>query len=135
MAARADPVHDLFAGAFVAPRVGMRLELPKTLSDAIEFAPAKAPGAMTRAAQGVILSSEFAIYKPEALPQVLPAGKPGETDQVSSFLYHLTQAYKGKLYIAVYSTKGGGMLQETAITYWIQENGVWKLAAFMGTNW
>jgi len=50
-------------------------------------------------------------------------------------LYHLTQAYKNKLYVAIYSTKGAGMLKETAVTYWIQENGLWKLAAFMGTNW
>jgi hypothetical protein len=39
------------------------------------------------------------------------------------------------LYVVVYTAKGAGMLKETAVTYWIQENGSWKLAAFMGTNW
>ena len=135
--APADPVGDLFAGAFAAPRIGMRIEQPKTLSDAIEYPPAKAPGAMTRSSQGAIISSEFAIYKPEALPKgsFLPAGKPRGNDPVSNYLYHLTQAYKGKLYVAIYTTKGAGMLQETAVTYWIPENGVWKLAAFMGARW
>jgi hypothetical protein len=136
-AARADPVHSLFAGAFVSVPVGMRLEPAKTLSDAIEFPPAKAPGAMTRSSPGALVSSEFAVYKPEALPKggFLPARKPGGNDPVANYLYRLTQAYKGKLYVVVYSTKGAGMLRETAVTYWIPENGVWKLAAFMGTNW
>jgi hypothetical protein len=136
-AARADPVRALFAGAFVSPRVGMRFEPPKTLSDAIEFPPAKAPGARTMSVRGAIVSSEFAIYTPEALPKggFLPVRKPSGDDPVANYLYHLTQAYKGKLYIAIYSAKGGGMRQETAVTYWIPENGVWKLAAFMGTNW
>jgi hypothetical protein len=136
-AARADPVRALFAGAFVSVPVGMRYEPPKTLGDAIEFPPAKAPGAMTMSSQGAIISSEFAIYKPEALPKgsVLPVRKPSGNDPVANYLYHLTQAYKGTLYVVIYATKGAGMLQETAVTYWIPENGVWKLAAFMGANW
>lgn len=136
--ARADPLHELFARAFVSPPVGMRFEPPKSLSDAIEFPPAKAPGAMrTMSSQGAIVSSEFAIYKPEALLRgsFFPAGKPGGIDPVANYLYHLTQAYKGKLYVVIYATKGAGMLQETAVTYWILENGAWKLAAFMGTDW
>jgi hypothetical protein len=54
---------------------------------------------------------------------------------VAGFLYHLTQAYKGKLYVVLYTVKGPDMLKETAVTYWIQENGTWKIAAFMGTDW
>jgi hypothetical protein len=136
-AARVDPVHALFARAFVSPPIGARYEPPKSLSDAIEYPPAKAPGAMTRSAKGVILSSEFAIYTAEAAPKgsFLPAAKPSVGDPVTNYLYHLTQAYKGRLYVVVYTAKGAGMLKETAVTYWIQENGSWKLAAFMGTNW
>lgn len=133
----ADPLRELFTRAFVPPPVGARFEPPKSLGDAIEFPPAKNPGALTRSGPGTIVSSEFAIYKPEALPKgsFLPAGKPNGNDPVANYLYHLTQAYKGKLYVVIYATKGAGMLQETAVTYWIQENWAWKLAAFMGTNW
>jgi hypothetical protein len=135
-AARVDPQHELFARAFVSPPIGARFEPPKSLSDAVEYPPAKAPGAMTRSARGVILTSEFAIYTPEAAKgSFLPVSKPSAGDPVTTYLYHLTQAYKGKLYVVVYTTKGAGMLKETAVTYWIEENGSWKLAAFMGTNW
>jgi hypothetical protein len=136
-AAQADPIRELFRSAFVPPKVGERIDPPKSLSDAISFPPSQQPGAQTRSGPGAIITNEYAIYKPEALPKgsFLPTGKPSGTDPVANYLYHLTQAYKGKLYVVVYATKGAGMLQETAVTYWIQENGEWKLAAFMGTNW
>jgi len=132
----ADPLNTLFRGAFPPPKVGERsASPPKSLNEAIEYPPAKNPSA--RAAPGVIVTNEFAIYPAEALPKgsYLPIKKPAGNDPVADFLYHLTQAYKGKLYVVLYTVKGAGMLQETAVTYWIQENGAWKLAAFMGTNW
>jgi hypothetical protein len=66
---------------------------------------------------------------------VLPAAKPSGNDPIANYLWHLSQAYKNKLYIVLYSTKGAGLLRETAILYWIQEGDSWKLAAFKGTNW
>jgi len=130
----ADPVSALFKGAFPPPKVGERVERPKSLSAAIER-PARNPKAPE--AKGVSPANEFAIYAPESLPKgsYLPAKKPAGNDPVANFLYHLTQAYKGKLYVVLYNVKGPGMLPETAVTYWIQESGAWKLAAFMGTNW
>lgn len=134
-ARQADPVTQLFTGAFVPPKIGERALSPKSLSDVIEYSPAKSSA--VRANPGDIVTNEYAIYKAESLPKgsLLPAGKPAGTDPVANFLYHLTQAYPNKLYVVLYAVKGANMLQETAITYWIQEAGVWKLAAFMGTNW
>jgi hypothetical protein len=129
----ADPVETLFKGAFVPPKVGERIEPLKGLSEAIARPPknANAPEA-----KGVSPADEFAIYAADKLPKgsYLPAKKPEGNDPVANYLYHLTQAYKGKLYVVLYAVKGPGMLAETAVTYWIQENGAWKLAAFMGTN-
>lgn len=129
----ADPLSALFAGAFLPLKAGERaVAPPKSLSDAIEF-----PAARTaRMAPGVIVNNEFAIYPAEALPQgtYLPTRKPDSDDPVAKFLYNLTQAYRGKLDVALYTVKGAGMLKEAAVTYWTQENGAWKMAAFMGTN-
>jgi hypothetical protein len=132
-----DPVSTLFNGAFTPPKVGERTVAPRSLSDVIEYPPAKTQSRAPRAATGVIITNEFAIYPAEALPKgsYLPIGKPAGNDKVAGFLYHLTQAYKGKLYVVLYTVKGPDMLKETAVTYWIQENGTWKIAAFMGTDW
>lgn len=137
-AARVDPWKEVFAGAFAKVPIGARFEAPRSLSEAIEFPPAKNPTAMrTMNSEHAIMSGEFAIFKPEALPKgsVLPASKPSGKDPVANFLYHLAETYKDKLYIVIYATKGGGLLRETSILYWIQEDNAWKLAAFMGTNW
>jgi hypothetical protein len=135
-ARQVDPTTQLFNGAFTPPKIGERpAPPPKTLSDAIEYPPAKKQTA--KANPGDIVTNEFAIYSPKSLPKgsYLPAKKPASSDPVSNFLYHLTQAYPGKLYVVLYNVKGANMLQESAVTYWIQENGAWKIAAFMGTNW
>jgi len=132
----ADPLSALFTGAFLQPKVGERpAPPPKSLSEAIEYPPAKNQNARTN--PGDIITNDFAIYKAESLPKgsYFPANQPTGNDPVANFLYHLTQTYKGNLYVVLYAVKGGGMLQETAVTYWIQEDGAWKLAAFMGTNW
>jgi len=137
-AASTDPVNRLFTNAFTKPPLGAELAAPKTLSEVIEYAPAKKPGAMaSRGQQSCMTSIEFAVCKPEQLPRgaVLPANKPSGKDPVANYLWHLNQDYKSKLYIVLYSTKGAGLLRETAILYWIQEGNSWKLAAFEGTNW
>ena len=136
--ARADPVDQLFAGAFVKVPIGAEFLPPKTLSDAIEYPPAKRPStARTSGRPSCLTSSQFAICTPDQLPKgaVLPATQPSGKDPVANFLWHLTQAYKGKLYVVLYTTKGAGLLRETAILYWIEEGDAWKLAAFEGTNW
>jgi len=133
-----DPVNRLFTGAFTKGPIGAELATPKTLSEVIEYAPAKKPAAMASTGQQTCLTSiEFAVCKPEQLPKgaVLPANKPSGKDPVADYLWHLNQDYKNKLYIVLYSTKGAGLLRETAILYWIQEGSSWKLAAFEGTNW
>lgn len=134
-----DPISELFAGAFTKGPVGAEAAMPKTLSDVIEYGPAKnvrAAGAKNFP-RCSLTSIEFAICKPEELPKgaVLPASKPSGKDPVATYLWHLSQDYKNQLYIVLYSTKGAGLLRETAILYWIQEGGSWKLAAFEGTNW
>ena len=131
-----DPLREFFRGAFPPSKVGERAAPPpKSLSDAIEYPPARVQGARTM--PGSIITNEFAIYPAgsQAAKSFLPAKKPTGNDRVAAYLYHLTQAYKGKLYVVVYTAKGSGMLRETAFTYWIQENGAWKISAFMGTNW
>lgn len=135
-ARRVDPMSQLFSGAFAPPKVGERpAPPPKTLSDAIEYPSAKNRTARTN--PGDIVTNEFAIYNPKSLPKgsYLPTKKPASADPVATFLYHLTQAYPGKLYVVLYTVKGANMLQEAVVTYWIQENGAWKMAAFMGTDW
>ena len=137
-AALVDPWKQVFAGAFAKVPIGARFEAPRSLSDAIEFPPSKNGTAMrTMSREHAIMSGEFAIFKPDALPKgsVLPVSKPSGSDPVAKFLYHLSEAYKDKLYIVVYATKGAGLLRETSVLYWIQEDNSWKLAAFMGTNW
>lgn len=137
-AARVDPVQQLFTGAFTRVPVGSESVRPKTLSDAIEYAPAKRPSTARATGQtSCLTSTDFAICKPDQLPKgtVLPTTKPSGNDPVANYLWHLSDAYKNKLYIVLYSTKGAGLLRETAILYWIQEGKSWKLAAFQGTNW
>ena len=137
-AAPVDPWKEVFAGAFAKSSTGVRFEGPKSLSEAIEFPPAKNPLALGPTNnRHAFMSGEFAIFKPEALPKgsVLPASKPSGKDPVANFLYHLAQTYPDRLYIAIYATKGAALLRETSILYWIQEDNAWKLAAFMGTNW
>jgi hypothetical protein len=137
-AASTDPVSQLFTRAFTQGPVGVESVTPKTLSEAIEYAPAKRPAAVASSGQQNCLATiEFAVCKPEQLPKgsVLPANKPSSKDPVANYLWHLNQDYKNKLYIVLYSTKGVGLLRETAILYWIQEGNSWKLAAFEGTNW
>ena len=138
-AAPTDPVKALFTGAFTKGPVGAEAAMPKTLSDVIEYGPAKNVRAATAKTpfRCSLTSIEFAICKPEELPKgsVLPMSKPSGKDPVATYLWHLSQNYKDKLYIVLYSTKGAGLLRETAIQYWIQEGGSWKLAAFQGTNW
>jgi hypothetical protein len=134
----ADPLTQLFRGAFSQPKRGERAAPPpKTLSDAIEYPPAKAPGERTMNTSGAIITDDLAIYRADSqqAKSFLPAKKPSGSDPVANYLYHLTQAYKGKLYVATYAVKGAGMLHETAVTYWIREDGAWKLSAFVGTNW
>lgn len=136
--ARTDPVDQLFAGAFVKGPLTAEIVPPKTLSDAIEYPPAKRPSTMRSSVQNSCLTSnEFAICRPDQLPRgaVLPASKPSGNDPVANFLWHLRTSYKGKLYVVLYTTKGAGLLRETAILYWIQESNSWKLAAFEGTDW
>lgn len=136
--ASTDPVNRLFTGAFTKGPIGAELGTPKTLSEVIEYAPAKKPAARASTGQQTCLTSiEFAVCKPEQLPKgaVLPANKPSGSDPVANYLWHLNEDYKNKLYIVLYSTKGAGLLRETAILYWIQEGSSWKLAAFEGTNW
>jgi hypothetical protein len=136
-AARTDPVAQLFDGAFVRGPLTAEIVPPKTLSDAIEYPPAKRPSTARSTGPSCLTSVQFAICRPDQLPPgaVLPARKPTGNDPVAKYLWHLTQAYKGKLYVVLYTTKGGGLLRETAILYWIQEGGDWKLAAFQGTDW
>lgn len=137
-AARTDPVRQLFTGAFVENKVGMESMQPKSLGDAIEYPPAKKSMAIrTMSRENCLASVEFAVCKPDQLPKgaVLPVTKPSGKDPVANYLWHLSQAYKNRLYIVLYSTKGAGLLRETAILYWIRENNSWKLAAFKGTNW
>lgn len=138
-AARADPVNQLFTGAFTQAPIGSEAVRLKSLSEAIEYSPAKKPPTMRRktTSGNCMTSLELAICKPDQLPKgtVLPAAKPSGNDPIANYLWHLSQAYKNKLYIVLYSTKGAGLLRETAILYWIQEGDSWKLAAFKGTNW
>lgn len=144
-----DPVNQLFTGAFTKGAITPESAVPRTLGEMIEYAPAKKPKAIAAAnlkqkqaskqsqPNCAMASEEFAICKPEELPRgaVLPASKPLSRDPLAMYLWHLSQDYKEKLYVALYSTKGVGLLRETAIQYWIQEDGAWKLAAFKGTNW
>jgi len=147
-AAQVDPVNQLFTGAFTKRPMGVELALPKTLNEVIEFSPPKIPAKKQAANQAAMPSTdtllkdcmasiEFALCKPEQTPKgaLLPASKPSGKDPVANYLWHLSQDYKNKLYIVLYSTKGAGLLRETAILYWIQEDNSWKLAAFEGTNW
>ena len=137
-AARTDRVNQLFTGAFTKVPIGSEYVPPKTLSDAIEYAPAKRPSTRrTTSRENCLTSVEFAICTPDQLPKgaVLPATKPSGNDPGANYLWHLSHASKGKLYVVLYSTKGEGLLRETAILYWIQEDNSWKLAAFKGTNW
>jgi hypothetical protein len=144
-AASPDPVNRLFTGAFTkGPNAADLAAQPKTLNELIEFSrpkiPAKKQGAMPSTdtlLKDCMATIEFALCKPEQTPKgsVLPASKPSGKDPVANYLWHLSQDYKNKLYIVFYSTKGPGLLRETAILYWIQEDNSWKLAAFEGTNW
>ncbi|HYW39057.1 MAG TPA: hypothetical protein VE957_13160 [Terriglobales bacterium] len=133
-----DPVNRLFTDAFTKGTSKAELARPKTLSEMIEYAPAKKTASTASSGQlSCMASIEFALCKPGQLPKgaVLPANKPSGKDPVANYLWHLNQDYKNKLYIVLYSTKGAGLLRETAILYWIQEGNSWKLAAFEGTNW
>lgn len=136
-AARTDPVTQLFTGAFVNRPLTGEFVPPKTLGDAIEYPPAKRPSTARSTGPSCLTSEQFAICKPDQLPKgaVLPATKPTGKDPVANYLWHLTQAYKGRLYVVLYTTKGAGLLRETAILYWIEEGNSWKLAAFQGTDW
>ena len=137
--ARADPVEQLFRGAFTPVPIGAEIAAPKSLRDAIEYPPAKRPVTERAAIQQppCLTSETFAICKPDQLPKgsVLPTEKPTGKDPIANYLWHLATTYKGNLYIVLYTTTGAGLLKETAILYWIPEGGTWKLAAFMGTNW
>lgn len=147
--AQQEPVNELFTGAFTKGTIRSESALPQTLGEMIEYAPAKKlqaiAGANPKPKQAskqyqpncAMASEEFAVCKPEELPRgtVLPGSKPLSSDALAMYLWHLSQDYKGKLYVVLYSTKGAGLLRETAIQYWIQEDGAWKLAAFKGTNW
>jgi hypothetical protein len=135
--ARTDPETQLFTGAFARGPSTAEIVPSKTLNDAIEYPPAKRPSTARTTGPSCLTSNEFAICRPELLPKgaVLPTAKPAGNDPVANYLWHLTQAYKGKLYVVLYATKGAGLLRETAILYWIQEGNSWKLAAFQGTNW
>lgn len=136
--ARGDPVNQLFAGAFAKVPIGAQIVPSKTLSDAIEYPPAKHPSMSRGSGQrSCLTTTEFLVCRPEQLPPgaVLPATQPSGKDPVANFLWHLSQSYKGKLYVVLYTTKGAGLLRETAILYWIQEDNSWKLAAFEGTDW
>lgn len=137
-AAQIDPLRELFEGAFTKGLLRAEVSAPKTLGDAIEYPPAKRPQTLQARNQSACLTSiEFAVCKPEQLPQgsVLPTSKPSGNDPVANYLWHLSQKYKGRLYVVLYTTKGANLLRETAILYWIQEGNSWKLAAFKGTNW
>jgi len=137
-AAQIDPLSELFEGAFTKSLLRAEVSQPKTLGDAIEYPPAKRPQTLQARNQAACLTSiEFAVCRPEQLPKgsVLPASKPSENDPVANYLWHLSQNYKGKLYIVLYTTKAENLLRETAILYWIQEGNSWKLAAFKGTDW
>ena len=138
-AARADPVQQLFRGAFTAVPIGAEIATPKSLRDAIEYPPAKRPVTERAVSQqpSCLTSETFAICKPDQLPKgsVLPTEKPTGKDPIATYLWHLVTTYKGNVYIVLYTTTGAGLLKETAILYWIPEGGTWKLAAFMGTDW
>ena len=136
--ARTDPVQQLFEGAFAKVPIGAEVVRPKSLSDAIEYPLAKQPATSRAQTQPTCATSEqFAICKPDQLPKgsVQPAAQPTGNDPVANYLWHLSKTYKNNLYIVLYTTKGPGLLKETAILYWIPEGGSWKLAAFKGTNW
>jgi hypothetical protein len=141
-AAPADPVTQLFTGAFkstppsgtsTAPSENRMLReehaVQRPLGDFIEYVPVKS---MAKCSS----SPEFAVCRPADLPKgsLLPSSKPSGNDPVANFLWHLSQAYKNKLYIVMYSTKAEGLVREGVIQYWIQEGNSWKLAAFVGLD-
>jgi hypothetical protein len=87
-------------------------------------------------------ADHFAILAPDSTGDaaLLPAEDvdPDRMDPAAQFLRHLKLAYRtnghNKLLIVVYATVGNGLLKEGVVQYWIQENDVWKLAAFQGTD-
>jgi len=127
----------IFADAFEDSKVRFR-----SLSEAIGFPePALPPDAKplfySNAGPDGRLLDPFAVVKPESFPpgSIFPLAAEYAKDRQARYLYDLSQSKKGRLYVVMYVTKGRGLVIETAVLYWVQEGGLWKLAAFQGTDW
>ncbi len=84
----------------------------------------------------------FAIISPTSAAYFFPADNltDSDLDSAAQFLRHLKRDYaseavtQNRVQVVVYVTKGAGLVREACILYWINESGVWKLAAFQGTD-
>ena len=63
-----------------------------------------------------------------------------DLDTEARFLRQLRMKYgnggsgDSRLQVVVYTTTGRGLLKEGCVLYWINENGLWRLAGFHGTD-
>ena len=116
------------------------------LEDAITYSIPSLPADSGRlkylnAGPGGEVKDPFAIIDPASAPPGsllpradLPERERLEFDSLARYLDRLNRDYKGHLYVVVYTTKGRDLPRETAVLYWILEDG-WKLALFQGTDW
>jgi hypothetical protein len=142
--ARASKVRDskelLIAGLFhdaFTPTPQQQLPITGILGDFIQSPLISIRGqeirpTLDRSEQGNRLFSVFAVdqFPPGS---IVPRTRP--RDDAALFLFRLRQKYN--LRVVIYVTEPGkGLLEETAVMYWIQErDGAWKLAAYEGTDW
>lgn len=128
----------LFSEAFEEGAGSVRFE---SLSNAIAYQAPDLPLPLKYSNNPV--EDHFAIIDPGSIDEtgLLPTDDfpADQMDPSAKFLRHLKQEYraedsKSKLAVVVYTTIGPGLLHEGAVLYWIQEDGVWKLAAFQGTD-
>jgi hypothetical protein len=84
-------------------------------------------------------ASPFAIVRPESLPDgsLFPPARSNreQWDLQAQYLGRLREKYPGKIYVVLYYVAREGLLEESVVQYWIQEQGYWRIAALQGTDW
>ena len=139
---------ELFGGAFVAHTSALH---PAALGEVLDNyqPPTMPPGTKEltylNAGDDGLPKDRFAIINVSSLPpgSLLPTPATQErSSRNRSFLVHLVSGYHSEgdptsadLAIVVYLIRPHtGLVRETAVTYWIREEGLWKLAAYNGTD-
>lgn len=126
---------NLFDTAFNPPS-GIRAEAlrPRGLGQVIARPPVT--GAISSGGagpRGALAEDPFLVLDPKELPagSLFPSNTRSEHLSLrAQYLNHIRETYP--IYVVVYTTKSRDLIPETAILYWIEENGSWKLGMYQG---